>query len=57
MGDPRNTIREGELWVDDERKTIIEKDSESGQTTFHRELADGSWGSYPAGESEEHVDE
>lgn len=57
MGDPRNTIREGELWVDDERKTIIEKDPETAKTTFHRELADGSWGSYPAGESEEHVDE
>lgn len=51
MGDPKNTINEN-LHVDDARKSIFQKDPETGETEIHREMADGSWETYHPGASE-----
>ena len=48
MGDPKNTLDPGRLWVDDDRKSVIER-NDDGSTTFHNERADGSWSSHTSG--------
>ncbi len=42
-GDPDNKVRDG-MWVDDERKSIIER-NDDGSTTFHRHYG-GEWHSF-----------
>lgn len=40
MGDPKNTVREGEMWVDDDRKSIFSDDPETGERVVDRYYGD-----------------
>jgi len=42
VGDPKNTVREGEMWVDDDRKSIFSDDPETGERVVDRYYG-GEW--------------
>jgi hypothetical protein len=48
VGDPKNTVREGEMWVDDDRKSIFSNDPETGERVVDRYYG-GEWHRYNLG--------